>query len=74
MSSYQKNKTQSNLRSRYANTNVSFDVIDQNNFRSYLVNSPELIVHDKYLLNVYIFCHISGVILYFGEDFIYCCN
>ena len=66
--------TQSPLRKDYTNANVLFDVIDHNIPPPYMVNSPELIAHDKYLSNVYTRCHISGTILYLGEDYIYCCN
>ena len=74
MSSYFHNKTKSPFRNKYTNTNVLFDVIDHNIPPLYMVNSLELIVHDKYLPNVYTRCLISGAILYLVEDYIYCCN
>ena len=51
------------FRKKYTNTNVSFDVIDHNFPPPYMVNSRELIAHDKYLPNVYKRCYISGTII-----------
>ena len=47
MSSYFHNKTKSPFRNKYTNANVLFDVIDHNIPPLYMVNSLELIVHDK---------------------------